>query len=488
MSISAEQRAGLLEAAVVLVGAIAVAGLILVPRAGLFAVIGCVTLWFVALAYDALRARLDGLMLCWILGFPFGYTVLSFPQESSIVTLDRVVILIAFTGVALFKPNSLMAVPKALRRAGLAWLAFLVVAIVSLRNVHDVLTPAHLLFDGFLLPLLLGWAVVAKFDVRRRLTTIHTAVCVSSIVCAAMAVVEMATGQDLLPTNYSGMYFAGTIPRPNGPFAFDVDLATVGIVSFFFLLFLRAVLGPKLSAGRRMLHWIGLTATIGMSLMPMFRSIAITLLLALIIDTLWQQRSTRNSWRVVLLFVIVGMIFVAPFLLPQSMIENRSSSGNVYGRVAQFEASLRVIEDHPLLGVGFANFGKFVMGEPRYVASYDGVSSVGTPHNNLTEALAETGILGFVPYVMIQVLLSMAMWQLRRSSSSGSLVWRYYIYVFLSFWITGLTESTAFSPLTVWYVFVVAVFYKYAMTGPDSRHLVEALACAEVFAGPAHVF
>jgi len=237
-----------------------------------------------------------------------------------------------------------------------------------------------------------------------------------------------------------------------------------------------------------MLHWIGLAATIGMALMPMFRSIAITLLLALIIDTFYEQRTTHRGRRVVLVLVVVVLIFVAPFFLPQSVVEDRSSSGNVYGRIAQFEASLQVIEEHPLLGVGFANFGKFVLGEPRYVATYEGVPSVGTPHNNLTETLAETGILGFVPYVMTQVLLSMAMWQLRRSSSCGNLVWKYYVYAFLSFWITGLTESSGFSPLNLWYVFVVSVFYKYAMMDPDSMQLVEAQAHGEVFNEPAHVF
>src|SRR5712692_5381988 len=51
----AELQTFSLEAVFVLVGAIAVAGCILVPEAGLVVVIGCVALWFLALVGEAVR-------------------------------------------------------------------------------------------------------------------------------------------------------------------------------------------------------------------------------------------------------------------------------------------------------------------------------------------------------------------------------------------------------------------------------------------------
>src|SRR5947209_6483479 len=260
ISLPAEQRTRLLEAVLVLVGATAVAGFILVPKAGLLAVIGCTALGFVGSVGNVFRGRFDGILLWWAGAFPFGYTVLSFPREHSIVTLDRVVILVAFMGLFLVKPSTFIAVPKTLCRAGLAGLAFIVVAGVTLGKSANGLNAARFLFDGFLLPILLGWCVIARFDVHRRLPTLHTAVCISSIICAAIAAAEVVTGQDLLPTESSAMSFAGSIPRPNGPFEDNDHLAVIGAITFFFLLFLRAALGPKLSAGRRMLHSIGLVA------------------------------------------------------------------------------------------------------------------------------------------------------------------------------------------------------------------------------------
>jgi O-Antigen ligase len=479
ISIPAEQQTRLLEGALVLGGAITVAGFILVPKAGLLVLIGCTALWFLGSVGDVFRGRFDGILLWWATAFPFGY-YFALPREGSIVTLDRVVILVALMGLFLTKPSTLIPMTNELRWAGLVWLAFIAVAGITLGKSRDVLPSAHMLFDGFLLPLLLGWCVIARFNVRRRIPALHTAVCISSIICAVIATAEMVTGQDLLPNGNSVMFFAGSIPRPNGPFATNDALALVGAVSFFFLLFLRAALGPKLSAGRRMLHSIGLAATLGMALMPLFRSVAITLLIVLFIDTFWEQKTTRRAWRVGLMLVSVGLIFAASVFAPD-MFEDRSSTANVYGRVAQFEQSLRLFADHPVLGVGFYNFHSFVGGESRYLAVYAGVSSLDSPHSNLAQVLTETGILGFVPYVLAHVLLFRAMWQLRKLGRCGYSVWKYYIYVFLCYWISGLTESAGYSPLNLWYLFVVTVFCKYVLTEPDLMQSAEVQVPDEAF-------
>jgi O-antigen ligase len=95
------------------------------------------------------------------------------------------------------------------------------------------------------------------------------------------------------------------------------------------------------------------------------------------------------------------------------------------------------------------------------------VPSLDWPHDNLAEVLTETGILGFILYVVAQILLLKAMWRLRQSSISGRRVWKYCVYLFLTYWITGLTESAGYGPLNLWYLFVVAVLFKFALTEPE---------------------
>jgi O-antigen ligase len=485
ISIPTQQRTFLLEAVFVLVGAIAVAGCILMPEAGLVVVGGCLALCFLTLLGEAVRGRIDGILLVWTAALPLVPYFLSFPREHSLVTLDRVVVFFAFLGLYFAKRSALVEVPRTLRHAGLVWLVFIMAACVGLGKSPNVLNSAKILLDGFLLPVLLGWCVIALLDVRQRLHAIHTAVCISSIISAAVAAAEIVTGQDLLPVGDPVIPYG--FVRPNGPFGTNDTLALIGTVSLFFLLFLRTVLGPKLSAGRRILHFIGLAAAVGMSLMPMFRSVAITLLLVLIIDTFWEQKTTRRAWRIGLMAASAGVIFLVPVFAPE-VFEDRSRPENAYARVAGYEQSLRVFLDHPMLGVGFLNFNRYVTGEPRYVASYRGVTSVDTPHSNLAQVLTETGILGFVPYVITYVLLLRAMWQLRQLNSSGRLVWKYSLYMFLAYWITGLTEGSGYSPLNLWYVFAIGVFFKFALTEPGLMQSEGAQVYHEAFGVPARIF
>lgn len=484
LTISAGQRVRLLEALSVLVAAMALAGFILKPTLALVALVAVAAVWFLGLAGEALSGRVEGIMLVWLAAFPLSYYFFSFPREGSIITLERVVILIALTGLFL-KSKMLIPLPKELRLVGIAWLSFIAIAGITLEQSAAVLNSARYLLDAFLLPLLLAFCVIAGLDVRQRLATMHTATCISSTICATVAAAEIVTGQDLLPVQNSVMFYAGGIARPNGPFAANDQLALVGALSFFFLLFLRAALGPAVSPGRRFLHFIGMTAALGAALMPMFRSVAITLLLALIIDTLWEQRASRRAWRMVLILASVGLIFVAPLFLPDMLVEDRGGADNVYGRVAQFKQSIRVFADHPVTGVGFYNFHNFVAGDQEYLESYEGVPSLDSPHNNLTQVLAETGVLGFVPYILAHILLFKAMWQLRRFSSSGWLMWKCYIFLFLAYWITGFTESSGYSPLNLVYLFMLAAVYKYALTAPDLNESAELQAPDGAFGVPA---
>src|SRR6267378_4338167 len=128
ISIPTQQRIFSLEAVFVLVGAVAVAGCILMPDVGLVVAGGCLALWFLTLLGEAVRGRIHGILLVWAAALPLIPYFLSFPREHSIVTLDRVAILFAFTGLYFAKHSTLIEVPRKLRRAGLAWLGFIAVA------------------------------------------------------------------------------------------------------------------------------------------------------------------------------------------------------------------------------------------------------------------------------------------------------------------------------------------------------------------------
>ena len=464
---SGEVRTRWTTPVLVSLGALAVAVFILVPQSGVLAVGACAAVGLMLLASELFQGRIEGLVVWWVLLIPLGPD-LSFPREHSAVTLERTVVFLGLIALLFAKRSTFVSTPLPLRRAALACLAFIAVAGLTLTKSPEFLYAARNLFDSFVIPFCFGWAVVTWFDVRRRLAALHTAVCIFSVACASIAAAEMATGQDLLPVPGAKLDFAADIARPNGPFGSNDQLALIGGVSLFLLLFLRAAMGQNIGAGRRVFHSIGLAAAAGMTLMPMFRSVMITLLVVLIIDTFWEQRVGRRTWRIALIAVFGASIFAARVLVP-AVFQDRSDSDNWYARIAQSEQSLKVFAAHPVLGVGYSNFNYAVAGNSQYLASYEGVNSVDWPHSNIGSALTETGILGFLPYIIMHVLLILALWRLSRTSGAGRLVWKYLLYMVLVYWMTGLTESSGFeAPVNVWYIFAIAVCYKYALTTPDS--------------------
>ena len=403
------------------------------------------------------------------------------------MTLERGIICLGFGVMFLARRSTISPTPKELRRTGLACLAFFAVAAFTLTQTRDVLNAARTLVDSFLVPLCFGWLIIARFNVRRHLATLHTSICIASVFCATVAAGEIVTGVDLMPTGGSQLYFAGSIARANGPFASDDKLAVIGGVCLFFLLFLRAALGSTVSTARRIIHVFGVTAAIGMALMPQFRSMMITLTLVLIIDTFLEHRPSQRAWRVTLLAALIGLVLTIRTAVPDAF-EDRSDSGNFYGRVAEYGQSFLVFKDHPLLGVGYNNFNNAVAGISEYRTSFEGVGSLDWPHSNLSAVLVETGILGFIPWAMMHIFLLKALWRLRYVSASGRMVWKYVLYMMLSYWLTGLTEASGTEPLNTVYLFAILVCYKYALTAPDAVWLEEAQASAGIVSTPPRTF
>jgi O-antigen ligase len=452
-------------APLILLAAAVVSALVLVPMAwiGVAALLGVgVVLYLIAATLDG---KIEVLLLFWIAVFPLGYYFVSFPRTRAIVTLDRIIVAALLLGMCLASARKPTQLPEELRRLAVVWGCFVLGASVSLAKVADVLYSARTVFDGFVLPSFVAWCVIRNFDVRRHLAALHAMASLMVMYVAAIGAAEMALGTALMPLPGSGLYFAGSILRPNGPFPSNGSFALISLISFFFLLFLRRALGTRMSWWQRLLHIAGVASALAMALMPLFRSVGITLLLILLLD-MYFNRNVRNLVaRLALLGCAVAALVIVSVKVPDAY-EDRSDSGNLYGRIAEQKQTFQLFKMHPFTGAGINNFYNAVEGHNQFVGVYKGAESVDWPHNNLGAILAETGLTGFVPYVAAQVLLIMAFRRLcpLRTQQSRT-AWIFFFYVFLSYWVTGLSLTTGYSSeLNLWYLFVLMVLYKYAIT------------------------
>jgi O-antigen ligase len=451
------------------IAVIACTVVIVKPAAGLKA--SGIAIAFVAVLYtlaSTLAGRVETIVLNWVLVFPLGYYFVSFPTEKAVVTFDRLLLVALLLAMALASYDSSEKVPVPLRNCALIWAMFVLVAGVSIVHAGDVLKSGRNLVDSFFLPAILGWSVIRNFRVRSHLASLHTAVSLMALYVAAIGVAEMVLGEDLLALPGSSIVLAGSLARPNGPFYTNDSFALIGLIAFFLLLFIRQALGEDIAAWRQWLHAIGCTAALAMGLMPMFRSVLITLMLILLLKSLWARKSSHRIAGFVLIFLCVAGAALISVVAPETY-EDRSRPDNFYGRLAEQMQTLRLFWSHPILGVGLGNFTATVEGNTNYMDFYNGVQSIDSPHNNLGGILSETGVVGFVPYVAAQVLLVIAFWKFRRRDTrDAKVVWTYFIFIFLCYWVNGMTLASGYnSDLNLWFVFAISVLYKFEMADSE---------------------
>jgi len=425
--------------------------------------------------YSVAKGECDGILVAWVLLFPLGYYFLSFPRDRPVLQFDRTIVLLLFGGIVAARRQRVRPIPEDIKQVALAWALFLAAALISFCRAANMLTAGRLVVDSFLCPAILGWYVVRQFRFAAYARHLHAAIAIISIYSAGIGIAEVVLQRDLLPFEASADYLAfdvndpadGVLLRANGPFGTNNSFALVGLISFFLLAFLWTVIRDEAGGTHRMLHVLGISAALLQSLLPLFRSILLTLVVVTVLDLFW-SRGLRRMIRLLALGLVFLMVVGLAALAP-GVFRERSGSENIYGRLAQHQQTLRIVADHPVLGIGMTNFPRVVSIDPRYRAiSYEGFEAETTPHNNLGYLAVETGMVGALPYIVSQVLLCVAFWRLRKRGSRGRLVWRYFVFIFLSYWISGMTLSSGyFGDLNHWFVFALSLLYVFGAERPS---------------------
>jgi hypothetical protein len=423
-----------------------------------------------------LCGRGERIILSWILVFPLGYYYFSFPREHSLITLDRIFIGILLGSACFAIHPGIPRIPRSLRMSGAYWGLFLLFAAMAIPRAKTPLVSLRLWVEAFLFPALLAWYVLRYFEVRRHLSAMHALTCVMAIYAASIGIAEVFLQQDLLPLPSGGFVVAGDytdlaniLPRPNGPFATNNSFAMIGIVSLFFLLFLKRTLVGQMAAWQRILHRIGVAAALAETLMPLFKSVLFSLATVLLADVFYQH-GRRRVVRVGAVLSL-GFAFLSLQLVLPSVFEERADSTTFYARIAQEKQTMALFMDHPINGVGLSNFEEAAQNS-KYSTFYKTGGALDSPHNNFGAILAETGLTGFVPFVVAQVLLVSAFWKLRQANTDDSkLVWKAFLFLFLCYWINGISLTIIyFEDLNLWYLFALAALYKFAISSPESRN------------------
>lgn len=176
---------------------------------------------------------------------------------------------------------------------------------------------------------------------------------------------------------------------------------------------------------KRLIIFAFLLATAFWAVLSNFRIRLLLLLLTFLISTavLFSKKikffrlSIKNIFMTFFFIVLSSIILILALYTSESLysfnvfdrffLEGRYLDlGPVNTRMEQIYKSIQIFESHPLLGVGLGNYPYYaeikLLNNPARPYEKDFVElSLSRPHNIFFQLLAETGILGFIPFVVL---------------------------------------------------------------------------------------
>ena len=133
-------------------------------------------------------------------------------------------------------------------------------------------------------------------------------------------------------------------------------------------------------------------------------------LLGLVVVIALSAWRKRNIWlqAMVVLMLVAGLALASRFWSRGENFSQLNNDVSFQQRIATSAAGFNMFLDHPLLGVGF---GCSVIAWPLYAPEGLYTRSALVTHNTFIQLLSETGVLGFIPFV---VLIGFSLYRTRK--------------------------------------------------------------------------
>lgn len=445
------------------------------------------------------RISIDTLLIVWFATTPLASFYLRFPQDQSIITYDRAVfaviasvLLIRWQGLAANHSNGSQTRGFLIAtRFEVAWGLLAIVALISaVVEANNLGYATKIAVDSFCLPLIAFHTARHHLDLRKRAGALALSLIWLAWFLLATGAFELVTGVNLLPYKGSELLREGE-RRVNGPYAADSSYAIICLLIALFSLVMPRLIRLRFDTSGRLVYVLGLAAGVVATLLPLFRSVALALLIcwAIIEIGLAKQRtaegkegeqenpdvfsvlpSSLRAYSSTQMWLIVVVVFAATLFVAQSLsgagrFEGRlADPRSAYGRLATWRAATAVALENPLVGVGLTNYGDYYhrkyswAGETR--EAFLDTRAADSPHSNPLSIAAELGVIGLVLYLAANAYLVLLGYRGLKSASDGKQRARAicYLALVLAYWIPGLTLSSGYySDLNLYFFFMLGV-------------------------------
>jgi O-antigen ligase len=376
----------------------------------------------------------ESILIAWFITTPVASFFVRYPLEKSIITYDRavvglVIIMLLWKYRVRSRENHGAQNQIGALRFEIAWALLSVLMLINVAMKSGDVGPAiRTVIDGFWLPLAVFHIARSHFDLRGRRSALLLGAVVLGVMLFAIGAYEFVTGTDLFHYSGSELIREGEL-RVNGPFASDSSYAIICMLIAVFLAFAPRALNVRLDRAAKLTYGFAIAASIAAAMLPQFRVVAAAMLVCWLIFAATRSAQAgwlnkiKKAWRTkrfprsslelhpftMSITVLVALAALSLLSASTSLGQRLGSLHNVYGRLATWEAAVRIAAENPLLGVGITNYGdyfrtKYFEGE-RPVESLIEARAALTPHSNLLWVAAEVGALAFALYLIANVYI-----------------------------------------------------------------------------------
>ncbi|HXG93563.1 MAG TPA: O-antigen ligase family protein [Blastocatellia bacterium] len=455
----------------------------------------------IALAFIfAARVSIESILTVWFAATPLASYFIRFPVDKSIVTFDRAAIALAVI-VLLLKIKRTDAEARsctAISKFEIAWALLSVIALASaLVQSNDVTYASRIAIDSFWLPLAAFHLARYHFDARGRAGLIIISAIAVGLFLFATGAYELATGANLFPYKGSELVREGEL-RVNGPFAADASYSIICLLLAVFLIAAPRAFNARLDRAAQFVLRTAIAAAIAASLFPLFRAVAAALIFCLIVLRIAASRDAQTRRRIdattnestdsvidspfshtnsavaasarlrvsrsllaiILLAAAIGFIMFGPYSLERRLTDPR----NAYGRLATWEAAAEMALEHPLAGVGLANYHDYFHAKYNWhTEAFEAVMftrAADSPHSNFLWIAADLGLIALALYIAAYLFLfKMGYAALRKAASEQQRpAAACFIALVVAYLIPGLTLASGYySDLNLYFFFMLGL-------------------------------
>jgi O-antigen ligase len=351
-------------------------------------------------------------IIVWPVAATGGY-LLGIPRDHPVITFDRVWIGGMLAYIAL---NPRRTGRSAFTRPLVVGLLWLVVGygLRAFATSANLGGPGETWLDAIVLPAILFFACerfcLAGIDRTRRLAG---ALMVAGGVLAAIGIAERIWGFQLATVRGGNVRFdvAIDLTRISGPYQAPEPYALSLIICFAATLY-------WIQSRRRgdSFRWALVFAGLQVTAIALVYFRAAWIAAVVVLIAAFGIRPGRFGR----LFAVTGIVAALALAATSQLQESKSFSTrandttNVYGRLAAYKQSFELFRSAPVFGVGVNRYHDVAFTQPPETVS--NIKAPPDPHNSYTQLLAEQGIVGFLPFL----LLSYGVWRLVRGLRAAS--------------------------------------------------------------------